>query len=174
MIHRPNLRKTFPSEAGTAFADLTLALGVVTLGLWLGIAGREIRFGVGYDRIGPRFFPYLVAVGLVLLGSWLAVAAIRKNRAGFAAAERARRHAPIQWPALGYLGLALLLNLFLLEPAGFVIAASAQFWLAARAFQSRRPGRDAVVAVLLSVLVYLAFTRGLGLTLPSGVLEGLL
>lgn len=154
-------------------ADLTLALGVVTLGLWLGIAGREIRFGAGYDRIGPRFFPYLVAIGLVLLGSWLTVTAIRRKRGESAASEPEKLRAFIQWPALGYLSLALLLSLVLLERAGFVMAASVQFWLAARAFQSQRPWRDAAVAVLLSALVYLAFTRGLGLTLPPGVLEGL-
>jgi len=51
------------------------------------------------------------------------------------------------------------------------LSATALFWLVARAFGSRRPARDAVVAVLLSVLVYQAFTRGLGLTLPSGVIE---
>jgi len=65
----------------------------------------------------------------------------------------------------------LLLNLALLERAGFVIASSVQFWLAARAFHSNRPARDAVVGVLLSAIVYFAFSRLLGLTLPAGILE---
>ena len=79
----------------------------------------------------------------------------------------------INWLALGYLGLALLLNLVLLERAGFVISASLLFWLVARAFHSRRPARDAATAVLLSVLVYFAFTRGLGLILPLGIFNRL-
>ena len=49
-----------------------------------------------------------------------------------------------------------------------------QFWLVARAFRSRRPGRDFLIAVALSLIVYLAFSRGLGLPLPAGILEGLL
>ena len=68
----------------------------------------------------------------------------------------------------------MLLCLALFERGGFVIASSALFWVAARGFGSRRPLRDAVIAVALAVVVFLAFTRGLGLSLPLGVLGGLL
>jgi putative tricarboxylic transport membrane protein len=46
--------------------------------------------------------------------------------------------------------------------------------IVARAFHSRRPARDGVVGLLLSVVTHLAFARGLGLNLPPGILEGLL
>ena len=150
-----------------------MALGVAALGVCLAVGSTGISLGTGYDRIGPRFFPYLVAIGLVMLGSWLAVAAIRGNRAKPAAGENAEPNLRINWQALGYLGLALLLNLVLLERAGFVISSSVLFWLVARAFHSRRPARDATVAVLLSLLVYFAFTRGLGLILPLGIFNRL-
>jgi len=163
------------------FADLALALSVTALGACLAVGSTGISLGTGYDRIGPRFFPYLVAMGLVLLGSWLAVAAIRGNRAKPVAEENdepslqmnRQMNWPINWSALGYLGLALLLNLALMERAGFVISSSVLFWLAARAFHSRRPARDAAVSVLLSILVYFAFTRGLGLILPLGIFNRL-
>ena len=167
------------------FADLALALSVTALGACLAVGSTGISLGTGYDRIGPRFFPYLVAMGLMLLGSWLAVAAIRGNRATPVAGENdepdlqmngqmnGQMNWPINWSALGYLALALLLNLALMERAGFVISSSVLFWLAARAFHSRRPARDAAVAVLLSILVYFAFTRGLGLILPLGIFNRL-
>ena len=66
-----------------------MALGVAALGVCLAVGSAGISLGTGYDRIGPRFFPYLVAIGLVMLGSWLAVAAIRGNRAKPAAGENA-------------------------------------------------------------------------------------
>ncbi len=159
------------------FADLAVALGVAALGVCLAVGSTGISLGTGYDRIGPRFFPYLVAIGLMLLGSWLAIAAIRGNGATPVTEENAgpnlQMNWPINWSALGYLALALLLNLVLLERAGFVISASVLFWLAARAFHSRSPVRDASVAVLLSILVYFAFTRGLGLILPLGIFNRL-
>ena len=153
--------------------DLAIALGVVLLGIGLAAGAFGIRFGVGYDRIGPRFFPYLVSVGLIFLGSWLAVAALRDKGGSPVNEDQGEFPVPTNWSGLGYLSLALLLNLLLLEQAGFVMASTAQFWLGARAFGSRRPARDAVVAVLLSIVVYLAFTRGLGLPLPSGIFERL-
>ena len=72
------------------------------------------------------------------------------------------------------LGIALAASVVLLEPAGFILTAALLFWLVARAFERPRPGRDAVVAVLLSAFVYFVFTMGLGLLLPRGVLAGLL
>ncbi len=154
-----------------------MALGVAALGVCLAVGSTGISLGTGYDRIGPRLFPYVVAMGLVLLGSWLAVAAIRGNRAAHVAEENdepdLRMNWQMNWQALGYLGLALLLNLVLLERAGFVISSSVLFWLVARAFHSRSPWRDAAVAVLLSMLVYFAFTRGLGLILPLGIFNRL-
>ena len=159
--------------ASTVSADLVLALGVAALGVCLAVGGSGFSLGAGYDRIGPRFFPYLVALGLVLLGGWLALAALRGSRTKPTDGVNSGPRPQINWPALGYLGLALLLNLVLLERAGFVISASLLFWLVARAFHSRRPARDAATAVLLSVLVYFAFTRGLGLILPLGIFNRL-
>jgi putative tricarboxylic transport membrane protein len=72
---------------------------------------------------------------------------------------------------LGFLGLALVLQLLLLEKAGFVIACTVQFVLAARAFHSRRPVRDLMIGFILCVSVYVAFSMGLGLPLPLGVFE---
>ena len=158
---------------GIVFADLALALGVAALGVCLAVGSTGISLGTGYDRIGPRFFPYVVAIGLVLLGSWLAVASIRGMRAKAVAEETSDASSQMNWQALGYLGLALLVNLILLERAGFVISSSMLFWLVARAFHSRHPARDAAVAALLSVLVYFAFTRGLGLILPLGIFNRL-
>ena len=62
----------------------------------------------------------------------------------------------------------------LLERAGFVIASSVLFWLTARAFDATHPARDALFAVGLAVGAYLLFVNALDLTLPPGVLAGLL
>jgi len=153
--------------------ELALAAGVAMLGGFLLLGVSRIRFGAGYDRIGPRFFPYAIAAGLILLGGWLAVGAFRKKKVPQPSGATAETHPPLQWAPIGYIGLALILNLVLLERAGFVIASAVQFWLAARAFHSRRPIRDAIIALALSTVVYVAFSQFLGLSLPAGPLESL-
>ena len=130
--------------------------------------------GAGYDRIGPRFFPYTVALGLLLIGGWLVVSELVSGRSVDNMAVSSPGAPPVNWNSAAYLAAALLVNLAFLERAGFVLAASVQFWLMARAFRSQRPARDALVAVLLSLVCYIGFSRGLGLTLPSGFLEGIL
>jgi putative tricarboxylic transport membrane protein len=172
-IHPTKSHKPCHPEAGVVLAELAMALGVLALGVLLLWGSSAISFGAGYDRIGPRFFPYAVAAGLILLGARLTVAAIYCRQAKQEAAAGPEIQSGLNWRPLGLLSLALLLNLVFLETAGFVIASSVQFWLVARAFHSRRPARDAVIAVLVSTIVYFAFSQVLGLTLPAGIFESL-
>ena len=115
-----------------------------------------------------------MAAGLIFLGGCLVVGALQVGSRPQKLSEAAAPPEPLNWVSLGYLGLALLLNLALLDRVGFVIACSVQFWLAARAFHSKRPARDAIVAIVLSATVYFAFSHLLGLTLPAGLFENLL
>lgn len=154
--------------AGPDRAELAVALAAIALGAFVFTGASSISLGSGYDRIGPRFFPYAVALGLVLSGALLARGAWRRTR------PAREPHHPTSWPALGILALGLGSSLLLFERAGFILTSTVLFWLVARAFESRRPWRDAVVGVLLSVFVYAAFTRGLGLSLPGGLLGSLL
>ncbi len=77
-----------------------------------------------------------------------------------------------RWRAVGPIAAGIALDLLLAERAGFVIASAALFWCTARAFDTRRPWRDAVFAIGVSVGAYLLFARVLQLPLPAGVLAG--
>ena len=54
-------------------------------------------------------------------------------------------------------------------PAAIILFMAVTF-----AFGSRRFLRDGIVAIILAILTYLAFTRLLGLQLPAGILKGIL
>lgn len=153
----------------TARADLLLGGGLLLLGLVLVAGAFGIDTGFGYDRIGPRTAPYAVALGLLLLGGALVAPALRGR-----AQREPQAAAPLRSASLAWLALAGLLFLALVGRAGFIAAASLQFWLVARAFSAGRPLRDGAVAVLLAAAVYAAFSRGLGLALPAGFVEALL
>ena len=146
-------------------SDIAVGLATIGLGILVAAGSLTIQLGSGYDRIGPRFFPYLVAIGLVVSGGWLANAARGRERSEAPDSD-------VAWPPLFWLAGGLLLGLVLLERAGFILSSTILFCMAARSFRSRRLVRDAGVALLLSTLVYAAFTRGLGLALPAGILSG--
>jgi putative tricarboxylic transport membrane protein len=157
-----------------ALADLLLALGVIGLGVFFLIGAFQIDVSAGYARVGPRFFPLIVAVGLIVMGAWLVLEAAQGKRAEPASEEDADPNVPTNWGAFAWLTLGLVLEIVLMNPLGFVVASSVVFWCAAKAFQSNRPWRDLAAALIVSVVSYIAFTRGLGLTLPAGILNGIL
>jgi putative tricarboxylic transport membrane protein len=151
--------------------ELSLAIGIVALGVVLLLGAFRISAGAGYDRIGPRFFPFVVATGFVILGAWYAVSIWRNRWLAPEFSTDSAKANRLNWSAFGHLILAFTLCLALLGSIGFVMACSVQFWLVARAFGSQRPVRDAVAALVVATAVYIAFSRGLGLALPSGWVE---
>ena len=106
---------------------------------------------------------------LVLLGGTVAAAAAARQLWA-ERAERGERKRDRNTRALGTLALALLIDVALIEWIGFVLASALTFVIATRAFGSRRPAHDAVVGVAIAFVVYVAFTRGLGVALPAGPL----
>ena len=158
----PESGRSRESVRAAATGDVGVALAIVGVGVVLLTGIPAISVGAGYDRIGPRFFPFLVAIGSLLVGVWILMIRTATDTRD-----------PLSWRPLAALALAFVASVALIERAGFVIAASLQFWLVTRAFESRRPARDAVVAALLALAVYFLFSRGLGLRLPAGVFESL-
>jgi putative tricarboxylic transport membrane protein len=151
-------------------ADLGVGLFVLGLGglaLW---QAAVIPASPIYSQIGPKAVPYAVASLLALLGLGLVVSALRGGWSH--TLEEVREAPPTNWRALGLLGAGLIANLALIGPLGFSLAASAQFVLTAAAFGSRRPLRDAVLALVLTLLVWFGFVQLLGVNIGAGLLEG--
>ncbi|MBS3179615.1 MULTISPECIES: tripartite tricarboxylate transporter TctB family protein [unclassified Pseudoclavibacter] len=91
-----------------------------------------------------------------------------------AAGEERKKRDGTDWKTLGIVFAALAGTALLLEPLGWIITAAALFWVVAYALGSKRHLFDIGVAFLFSSLVQLSFSAGLGLTLPSGILSGVL
>lgn len=154
-------------------AEFALAAGVILLGAIVLWETRDIRITPMNARIGPRVIPYIVGTGLVIVGVWLAIELAlgrTAQRSGGEDAEDADPSLPTDWQTIGFIAAALVLYLILIEGAGFIVASTALFFVAAFGMGSRRWLRDISVAVVMSVAVYLIFTRGLSLRLPKGVL----
>ncbi|MFK3983464.1 tripartite tricarboxylate transporter TctB family protein [Micromonospora sp. NPDC050397] len=77
---------------------------------------------------------------------------------------------PVQWLTPALLGVALLGYVLALEPLGFVLASAVFFVATARILGSHHSVRDVLVAVPLTVGIYLGFTQLLEISLPAGVM----
>ena len=153
-----------PSWTGPRLAGLALLLlGVLAL-----IATFDIPSARdGWSVSGPRFAPLLASVALILLAlAYLVRTVIRPDveLARYAETEAART----DW-ALPALLLALLVGYVLLLGAlGYALATTIFVWLAAWLLGSRKPGRDAIVGLLLGIVAGYTFSQWLNVQLPTG------
>ena len=125
----------------------------------------------GTDFPGPTFYPLILTVAGYVLAALLTLHYLRTPEHPEELSARTwRSHSDwsaVLWSAGGFLAFALSL-----EVLGWILAAALLFWAVARGFGSRRPLFDISLALLVSSAIYLAFTVGLGLSLPSGLLGG--
>ena len=146
--------------------ELLISFGLIALGSFVVYGTQSIAETQGYAQIGPRLFPYLIGVGMTLCGAvlgWQALSGGWRN----VPLDQEGHDAP-DWLSFAVISAGIVLHMLVIGWAGFIIASTLLFVLVARGFGSRRPVRDAIIAVMLAVVVFVIFTVGLGLSLPRG------
>ncbi|WP_200908317.1 tripartite tricarboxylate transporter TctB family protein [Frigoribacterium sp. RIT-PI-h] len=169
--------------------------GLIVPGLML-VIGLALVVGTVTMRVpdtatspGPQVFPAIVAALVLIVAVLLAIDVLRKPEA--ATVEIAQPAAPgdvddldldgepverrptsNHRALLGALGTVVVF-IAALTPLGWLLAGAVLFWGIARSLGSRRPVFDIFLALAISSIVQLAFSAGLGLNLPPGILEGI-
>lgn len=151
-----------------AWDDVAVGLGVCALAIIVAWQTMLIPDNAIYAKVGPKVVPWLATGLLGVLGVALAVQGWRGGWQHDEAGEA------IHYPALGMLLLGLVLNVALIDAAGFIIASTVLFALTARAFGSKRIARDAGIGLALAAVAYVGFDRVLGYRIGSGLIERLL
>ncbi|HEY6630586.1 MAG TPA: tripartite tricarboxylate transporter TctB family protein [Rhizobiaceae bacterium] len=122
-----------------------------------------------YSKVGPTVFPYMTAAGLAVLAVLLIVAGAR---GGWQPEDE--KETPTDWKALGFVAAGLVANVVLIQPLGFTAASVVMFVLVCFGFGSRRPLRDALIALVLALAAYFGFARALGVNIGAGYVENVL
>jgi putative tricarboxylic transport membrane protein len=152
-----------------AIALALLGIGVVVLRDGLGQAASRSASGVG-----AGFMPEVVGVLLICLALALCVQVARGQLGEAETAEGDVDVRHTKWVPLATCVAAVAIFIAAIESMGYVIVSSVAFWLTAWAMGARHHLRSALIAVVLALVVYLAFTRLLDISLPAGILEGVL
>lgn len=150
--------------------ELLISLALIALGSFVVVDTSAITETQGYGQVGPRLFPYLIGAGMSVCGAWLGWQAISGGWRNMPSDEG--DHSSPDWPAFAIVSVAIVLHMVLIGWAGFIIASALLFTLIARAFGSRRSGRDLAIGAVLSTAVFFLFTYGLSMSLPAGFLGG--
>ena len=123
--------------------------------------------------VSPRTFPYIVAAFTSFIGLLLIIDLLRGNHGTPDGDEPGDPLIPVNFATLGIVAASIGLHVVLLEKAGYVIAATVCFFGVSYGFGSRKYIKDFIVSLLFALIIYFAFTRGLNIKLPAGILEGL-
>ena len=145
-------------------AGLVIALALAALAAVLVWDASQLQSNTPYG-MGPHAMPIVIAIGLGILAIGNFVDALRGNLpARESVAPRA------VWLILG--GLALLIAIIGVG-GGFILATTSLFVTTAKAFGRRAFLADLAIGLVLTTLIYIAFSRLLTLSLPAGPLERL-
>jgi len=164
------MERDSPMTQARAWPDLLVGLFVVLIGavcLW---QASVIPASPLYGQMGPKAVPYFIGAVMVLLGLGLTGAALR---GGWSKDLPEVAESPPANPrSMLLMGAGLLANLVLIGPAGFAVAATAQFVLVCAAFGSRNPLRDFAIGAVLSLGAFFLFVEALGVNIGAGLVEG--
>ena len=152
--------------------QVAVAAGVALLGALILWGATYLPTEGGYAQVGPGVVPRIVAVIILVLGAFLLREAFTGGFRGLD--EEAEERMPMDWRAFAWVSGGIIGYGAFIEHAGFVLASTLLFVLVARGFGSRRWLLNAVTGLVLAVAVFAIFNYGLGLTLPAGVLKGVL
>jgi putative tricarboxylic transport membrane protein len=151
-------------------AGIAIGLGLVAVAAIIASDAARMQVPPSYARVGPQLFPYGIAFGLAIIGAYMAWSSWARH----APREIVSEEGATDWWSLLFIFVGLLLHLLLLKPVGFVLVSAGLFLLVSIAFGSRAYLRDAIVGIVLAFLTYVGFNHVLGLSLPPGVLAGII
>jgi len=158
---------------GRAELGVALLLGAVGVLVFVD-ANRLVTPYSQSDPVGPKTVPYIVAGLLVACAVLLAVNVIRGGQGEAEGGEDVDLTHPADWKTVLPLAGAFILNILLIDWAGWVISGTVLFWGCVLALGSRHYIRDGLISIALSLLTFYGFYLGLGIALPAGLLEGIL
>jgi putative tricarboxylic transport membrane protein len=146
------------------------ALGVLVIVEALRLPESQIARG----PVGPAAVPLVVGALLVVVAVLLAVDLLRGGRGEPEGGEDVELTGRSDWQTIGLLVAAFAANALLVESLGWPISGAILFFGTAFALGSRHYVRDLAISLVLGVGSWYLFVLGLGISLPVGILRGIL
>lgn len=158
--------------------SLVIAGFVYALAIYLTIGLITMEVPESAEAPGPKFYPIILTIGAYLLGTLLTLDTWRhpqpRNPPDTASSEPETSSAPPMDPKAVIVSIAAFLVFALvLQPLGWILSAALLFWVMSLALGAPRRLQSLGIGLALSSAIQIAFSMGLGLTLPAGILGGI-
>jgi putative tricarboxylic transport membrane protein len=160
----------FSTRHELVFVAFLVLLSCLVLTDAIGLSANSAARG----PVGPKTAPVFVGSLLLVCAVVLAIDVVRGRSAEPEGGEDVDPHSRPEWRPVGLLIAAFVANIFLINRVGFPISGAILFWGSAFALGSRHWIRDPFIAVVLSIGAYVLFNHLLGVSLPGGLLGGVI
>ncbi|MCA2222983.1 tripartite tricarboxylate transporter TctB family protein [Nonomuraea aurantiaca] len=154
--------------------ELGLAVIVLALGVFVVLGTLDVSAAASQLGIGPRFFPMLVGCSMIAIGLFYVADVLRGGSGDPEESEDVDVDAPADWRSVGLVSGIFLAFTAVLNVLGWIIAASLLFFGLSVVLGAEHKLRAAGVGVALGIATYLLFVKGLGVSLPGGLLRGVI
>ncbi|MEU7740244.1 tripartite tricarboxylate transporter TctB family protein [Nonomuraea sp. NPDC049158] len=154
--------------------ELGLAVIVLALGVFVVLGTLDVSAAASQLGIGPRFFPMLVGCSMIVIGLFYVADVFRGGSGDPEESEDVDVDAPADWRSVGLVSGIFLAFTAVLNVLGWIIAASLLFFGLSVVLGAEHKLRAAGVGVVLGIATYLLFVKGLGVSLPGGLLRGVI
>ena len=148
-----------------AFAGSLLILGLVVL-----YDTSKMLVPPGSGTVGPQICPYLVSGFVILISLGLFLQIFRGNLGVPEGTEFGEVVEKTDFKSLAMVAGSMLTYPLLIERAGFIIASSVVFFGVAFAYGAKNLLKNLAISIIFSLIVYFAFSKGLNVSLPAGIL----
>lgn len=149
-----------------AFAGSLLILGIVVI-----FDTSRMLIPAGDESVGPQVFPYLVGGFVIAISLGLFIQIFRGNLGVPEGTEFGEVIDKTDYKSLAMVAGSMLTYPILIERAGFIIATSVAFFGVSFAYGAKNLPKNLAISVIFSAIVYFAFSKGLNVNLPAGVLK---
>ncbi|MFM1938165.1 MAG: tripartite tricarboxylate transporter TctB family protein [Candidatus Nanopelagicaceae bacterium] len=155
-------------------AEAVFALGFLLLGLFVLYDAFTLEEPGVYSVVSPKTFEYIIGGFATVVGGLLILEVSRGKYGVAEGTEPGQEFLPPDVKTMSIVIGSMLLHIFLIEPAGYIAAATLTFYGVSFAFGSRKFIKDIALAFIFAVVVYFVFSKGLRIFLPDGFFENLL
>ncbi|MDR1744614.1 MAG: tripartite tricarboxylate transporter TctB family protein [Planctomycetota bacterium] len=164
------------------YKEMLLGIFMIALAAFCLIASQYIRTRSNIT-VNARMIPQLLGLIVIVLGilqvlagfKYLAAARAQDEAEGATAVAVGKEEKRDAIPVV-YTFIIILLYAVLFEPLGFVISSTLCMFAQMCVMSPKavfHAGKFFAISLITAVVVYIVFKKGLDLSLPSGVLEGL-
>ena len=149
--------------------EKVIFVGILVLtGIYFWATSQIPTLEIG-DPLGPKAFPRLLGVGLLIAAAML-LAEILRERKSEPTAEAKEPHDTSTYKIVAGVAVATGIYFALFEPLGYAISTSLFLLAMTSYFNKGKRWTNIITSVVYGFASYYAFTKLLGVNLPSGIL----